>query len=94
MNKTAKLKTINASCLYVVDEPFEEARSAPPSKYEEVFMQMEANKRLVCAPDEAPKLKSALEKWLIRRGEKEPVCRARSRCKDGNGGVWWLKEAA
>ena len=85
--------TIDPSKLLITDDPYTEVRPAPPSKYEAVFSALNAGQRIVCPEGAASKIAGQLKKWLIAHGHKAPIVRARERCKDGKGGVWWMQEA-
>ena len=53
----------------------------------------QTNQRMVCPNGSASRLSAQLRNWLEKKGHKEPIVRARERCDDGEGGVWWIKEA-
>jgi hypothetical protein len=63
-------------------------RSTKPSS-----LQLKPNQRMVCPNGSASRLSAQLRNWLEKKGHKEPIVRARERCDDGEGGVWWIKEA-
>lgn len=86
-----KIFRIDPSALSIVDEPYTDGRSRPVSKYEEIFSQLEQDKRLRCPAGTACKLSGRLKHWLAKQGHKDAVVRARERCDDGQGGVWWIK---
>lgn len=90
-NKTAS-SVIDPSSLSIVDEPYEDGRSIVKSKYDGVFGSLNPNQRLACPAGTASRIGAQLKKWLSARGEKDPVVRAKERCKDDRGGVWWIKE--
>ena len=79
--------------LRIVDEPYKDGRATPVSKYETIFSELKPNQRLVCPNGSASRLAAQLRNWLEKKGHKEPIVRARERCDDGQGGVWWIKEA-
>ncbi len=86
-----KPSRIDPSALSIVDEPYTDGRARPVSKYEEIFSRVEQNKRLRCPTGTASRLSGQLKKWLASKGHKDAVVRARERCNDGQGGVWWIK---
>lgn len=85
---------IDPSELSIVDEPYQDGRSLVKSKYDDIFSTLAANQRLVCPAGSASRIAAQLKKWLAVRGEKDPVIRAKERCLDDRGGVWWIKEVA
>lgn len=83
---------IDPASLHIVDEPYKSSRTTQASKYDAIFSELKPNQRLVCPAGSGSKLSSALKKWLNKKGYQSPLIRARERCEDGNGGVWWLQE--
>ena len=81
---------IDLSTLYITDEPFSESHPVQGSKYDEIFSKLPKNQRLVCATGQAARISQGLRKWLEKRGHEAAVVRAKERCDDGKGGVWWL----
>lgn len=81
---------IDLSTLYITDEPFVGGRTVQGSKYDEIFSRLPKNQRLVCATGQAARISQGLRKWLEKRGHEAAVVRAKERCDDGKGGVWWL----
>ena len=84
---------IDVSQLRIVDEPYTDGRSMQATKYDAFFATVQPNKRIQCPRGKAGGLANSLRKWLKKRGHKEPNVRARERCDDDLGGVWWVKEA-
>lgn len=84
---------LDPATLSIVDEPYKDGRASPVSKYEPIFSIAKPNQRIVCPAGAASRLSAQYRNWLERKGHKEPVVRARERCDDGKGGVWWIKEA-
>ena len=94
MNKPKKpIQYLDPSKLRVVDEPYKDGRASPVSKYEPVFSVVKPNQRIVCPAGSAARLSAQYRNWLEKKGHKNVVVRARERCNDGEGGVWWIKEA-
>ena len=94
MTKTKNpIQYLDPSTLRIVDEPYKDGRSIPVSKYETIFSALKPNQRMVCPSGSASRLSAQLRNWLEKKGVKEPIVRARERCDDGQGGVWWIKEA-
>lgn len=81
---------IDVTKLTIDDTPYTDGRSTPESKFEPIFSQLPVGKRLQCEPGDASRISAALKKWLERKGRKAPIVRAKERCDDGMGGVWWL----
>ena len=80
------------SKLKVTTEPYEAfQRSIKPSKYEAIFKNVAEGMRLVCPPEVAAGLSSQLQRWLEKQGHTDFIVRHRSRCKDGMGGIWWMR---
>ena len=95
MTKTkAPINFLDPSTLRIVDEPYKDGRASPVSKYEPIFSALKPGQRLVCPHGSASRLSAQLRNWLEKKGVKEPIVRARERCDDGEGGVWWIQEAA
>lgn len=76
--------------LGVTDEPYSSKRAAPVSKYHEVFVTLKPGQRIVCEEAFVVNIKNALGKWLHHQGHKGATARAKLRCADGKGGVWWI----
>lgn len=95
MTKTKNpANVIDPSELSIVNEAYKDGRSQAKSKYDGIFSALAANQRLVCPAGSASRIAAQLKKWLTVRGEKDPVIRAKERCQDDSGGVWWIKEVA
>ena len=88
------IQYLDPSTLRIVDEPHKDGRASPVSKYESIFSALKPGQRLVCPHGSASRLSAQLRNWLEKKGVKEPIVRARERCDDGEGGVWWIQEAA
>ena len=89
----APINFLDPSTLRIVDEPYKDGRASPVSKYEAIFSALKPNQRMVCPQGSASRLSAQLRNWLEKKGHKAPIVRARERCDDGLGGVWWIKEA-
>lgn len=84
---------LDPSVLRIVDEPYKDGRALPVSKYEPIFGAVKPGQRIVCPDGTASRLAAQFRKWLENRGRRDVVVRARERCDDGLGGVWWIQEA-
>ena len=89
----APIQYIDPATLRIVDEPYKDGRATPISKYEPIFSSVCPNQRIVCPAGAGSRLAAQFKKWLENKGHKNPIVRARERCDDGMGGVWWIKEA-
>lgn len=87
------IQYIDPSKLRIVDEPYKDGRASPVSKYEPVFSAVKPNQRIVCPAGSAARLAAKFRNWLEKKGNKDVIVRARERCDDGQGGVWWIQEA-
>ncbi len=85
-----KISRIDPSALSIVDEPYTDGRARPISKYEAIFSELPQNQRLRCPDGTASRLSAQLKKWLAGKGHKGAIVRAKERCDDGQGGVWWM----
>lgn len=83
--------SINPADLGIDDTPYEPARRGTESKYDATFAALKPGQRLKCPPDTANRLSAQYKKWLISHGNPSAEVRARNRCEDGFGGVWWIK---
>lgn len=81
---------IDVTKLTIDDTPYTDGRATPESKFEPIFSKLPVGRRLVCQPGDAARISATLKKWLEKKGRKAPIVRARERCEDGMGGVWWL----
>lgn len=84
---------IDVASLRISDDEYSDGRATQKTKYDEFFASVKPNKRIVCPAGKSGGLASSFRKWLIKRGEKAPIVKSRDKCDDGDGGVWWLKEA-
>ena len=87
------IQYLDPSKLRIVDEPYKDGRATPVSKYEPVFSAVKPNQRIVCPTGSAARLSAQFRNWLEKKGHKDVIVRARERCDDGEGGVWWIQEA-
>lgn len=94
MSKNNKPVTqIKISALEITDDEYTDGRSAVISKYDQLFAKMKPGQRIKCDGEEIGKVSNALKKYL-EKNKLEGIVRAKARHTDGQGGVWWLKEAA
>ena len=92
-SKNTKDTQIDVAALRVVDEPYTDGRAMQATKYDAFFSTVQPNKRIQCPQGKAGGLANSFRKWLQKRGHKDVVVKSRERCDDGQGGVWWIKEA-
>ena len=88
----APINFLDPSTLRIVDEPYKDGRASPVSKYEPIFSKLKPGQRIVCPTGYAARLSAQCRNWLEKKGHKNVVVRARERCDDGLGGVWWIQE--
>ena len=84
------ISRIDPSTLSIVDEPYTDVRARPVSKFEPVFSKLKRGQRLRCPDGTASRISAQLKKWLASKGHKGVIVRAKERCDDGQGGVWWM----
>jgi hypothetical protein len=84
---------IDVATLHMTDEPYSDGRDAMRTKYDDFFATVTPNRRIVCPSGKAGGLAASLRKWLTKRGHQGVVVKARERCDDSHGGVWWVQEA-
>jgi hypothetical protein len=83
---------VEVESLKIADDPYVDHRSRPVGKYDALFQKLKPGQCVVCPPERAPNVKSAMDKWLKATG-REGSARARSRYPaDNMGRVWWLLE--
>jgi hypothetical protein len=79
--------------LKIANDPLPPTRTVPKSKYDELFSQLKPGQCIVCQPQQASRVGSALKKWLENRMVKNMTIRAASRYpKDDMGRVWLLNK--
>jgi Na+-transporting NADH:ubiquinone oxidoreductase subunit NqrD len=86
-----KVGAVDVSKLRISNDPILRARAVPLSKYDSVFSALKPGQCIVCEDGSAPKIKTALDKWLEHRGSKF-VTKAMARYTDGKGRVWLLED--
>ena len=85
------IRQIDPSALKISADPVVEGRARIVSKFEDVFMKLKPGQCLICEPEQAPKLNSALRKWLDNKGLTSVKTKAMTRYPaDGKGRVWRL----
>lgn len=85
------IQYLDPSKLRIVDEPYKDGRASPVSKYEPIFSAVTPGQRICCPAGSASRLAAQFRNWLEKNGRRNPIVRARERCDDGDGGVWWIK---
>ena len=83
------MSNIDADSLSITNEPYVSGRVIR-SKYDAVFEQVKVGQRIVCPAGTASRLAVQFRKWLTVRGYSGVDVKARDRCADGKGGVWFL----
>ena len=84
---------LDPSTLRIVDEPYKDGRSIPVSKYRtNLFPPSAEPAHGVPERFSQPPICPASQ-LAGKKGHKEPIVRARERCDDGEGGVWWIRRS-
>lgn len=83
------MSRINATELTITNDPYISGRIVR-SKYDPIFEQIEVGQRIVCPQGTAARLAVQFRKWLASHGYSDVEVKARERCADGQGGVWFL----
>lgn len=84
-------KTIDPASLTISEDPVSDGRARVVSKFDPVFSKLQPGQCLICEPEQAPKLNSALRKWLDNKGLTGAKTKAMTRYPtDGKGRVWRL----
>ena len=92
MTKTNKpQRIIDPNDLEICNDPLPVARSAPEGKYTAKFSQMKYGQSLKCPPGSAPKIATALKKWMETHKKPGTVRSALRYAEDGTGRVWLLE---
>jgi hypothetical protein len=61
-----KVGAVDVSKLRISNDPILRARAVPLSKYDAVFSALKPGQCIVCEDGSAPKIKTALDKWLAK----------------------------
>lgn len=87
-----RVGVIDAEKLELTDDPPPAVRASKDGKYTKTFEQAIATgKRIKCDGPEAPKIATALKKFMKDRGIKGVVQSTTFYKEDGKGGVWYIK---
>ena len=81
---------INPDDLEICDDPLPTARAMPEGKYSAKFAALAYGQCLKCPPCAAPKIATALKKWLDVNKKPGSVRSAIRYSDDGTGRVWLL----
>lgn len=81
---------IDPSALEICTDPLPAARAMPEGKYSAKFTQLQYGQCLKCPPGTAPKIATALKKWLETHKKLGSVRSALRYGEDGTGRVWLL----
>ena len=82
---------IDPSALDICNDQLPLARSAPEGKYTAVFSKLKYGQSLKCPPGAAPKIATALKKWMEVHKKPGTVRSALRYAEDGTGRVWLLE---
>ena len=92
MTKTNKpMRLIDPSELEICNDPLPATRSAPEGKYTPIFSKLKYGQSLKCPQGAAPKIATALKKWLEVNKKPGTVRSALRYAEDGTGRVWLLE---
>ena len=92
MTKNNKpMKLIDPKELEICNDPPPTVRSSPEGKYTPVFSNLQYGQSLKCPPGAAPKIATALKKWLEVHKKPGMVRSAVRYAPDGTGRVWLLE---
>lgn len=87
-----KLSRIDPAKLVISNDPMP-AHRASPNKYAEIFGRLKPGQCIICEPDQASKLSTALKKHVQQAGQTH-IVRSTSRFEaDGKGRVWLIAVA-
>jgi len=81
---------IDPEALEICDDPLPTARSAPEGKYSAKFAALAYGQCLKCPPGAAPKIATALKKWLDVNKKPGSVRSTLRYADDGTGRVWLI----
>jgi hypothetical protein len=84
-------KIIDPTTLEICNDPLPIARSTPEGKYTGLFSKLKHGQALKCPPGAAPKIATALKKWLEVNNKPGTVRSALRYGEDGTGRVWLLE---
>lgn len=84
------MKLIDPSDLEICTDPLPAARAMPEGKYSAKFTQLQYGQCLKCPPGTAPKIATALKKWLETHKKPGSVRSALRYGDDDTGRVWLL----
>ena len=81
---------INPDDLEICDDPLPQGRPMPEGKYSAKFAALAYGQCLKCPPGAAPKVATALKKWLDVNKKPGSVRSAIRYSEDGTGRVWLI----
>ena len=81
---------IDPDALEICDDPLPTARAMPDGKYSAKFAALAYGQCLKCPPGAAPKVATALKKWLDANKKPGSVRSALRYGDDGTGRVWLI----
>ena len=81
---------INPDDLEICTDPLPQGRAMPEGKYSAKFAALQYGQCLKCPPGAAPKIATALKKWLETHKKPGSVRSALRYGEDGTGRVWLL----
>mgnify|MGYP003516732567 FL=1 len=85
-----KITMIDPDDLEICDDPLPQGRAMPEGKYSAKFAALAYGQCLKCPPGAAPKIATALKKWLDVNKKPGSVRSAIRYSDDGTGRVWLL----
>ena len=92
MTKTNKpMQLIDPGALEICNDPLPARRTTPEGKYTQLFARMKYGQSLKCPPGSAPKIATALKKWLEVNKKPGSVRSTLRYAEDGTGRVWLLE---
>ena len=94
MNKHNKpMQMIDPDALEICNDPLPAARAMPEGKYTAIFSKLQFGQSIKCPPGAAPKIATALKKWLEVHKKQGTVRSAIRYGEDGTGRVWLIAPA-
>jgi len=91
---TKPMTLTDPEALEICSDPLPAARAMPEGKYSSKFAQLQYGQCLKCPPGAAPKIATALKKWLETHKKPGSVRSALRYGDDGTGRVWLIAPEA
>lgn len=89
-----KVTRIDPTKLTIGTDPMP-AHRASPNKYADIFGRLKPGQCIICEPEQAAKLSTALKKYITTSAHSKCMVRSTSRFDaDGKGRVWLIAPAA